>query len=291
MSEERDDILSMEQIETLHARWRRSEEILHIALDVAAAGGTDRAVGELRALLATDPEYPVAHFQLARLLAERGEHETAFEHAFLAYQLGHRDAPVVTLIEEAVRALAEAGHPNVLRFAERFAELTTFREPTLTLAMIVKDEEEHLANCLRSVHGVANEIIVVDTGSTDDTVTIAIDAGARVLFFEWSDDFSAARNVSLRYASGDWILWLDADEELTPESVEPLKALLRDQTVAAAHLRIDNLMSGRIVPFLTPRLWRNHPTIRFKQPIHEQVYWAIERTLDATAPEREGADA
>lgn len=77
--------------------------------------------------------------------------------------------------------------------------------------MIVKDEAEHLPRCLESCAGLFDEIVVVDTGSTDDTKEIAQSFGAKVFDFEWCDDFAAARNESLRHATGEWMMWLDAD--------------------------------------------------------------------------------
>ncbi|MAF11409.1 hypothetical protein CMK11_13245, partial [Candidatus Poribacteria bacterium] len=137
------------------------------------------------------------------------------------------------------------------------------------------DEEEHLPGCLESVSGVVSQIVLVDTGSNDRTVEIAKEHGAEVHEFPWTDDFAAARNVSLQHVRADWVLWLDADEELRPESREPLRALLRDPEAGAAHLCIHNLMGDRTVSFLTTRLWRHHPTVRFRQPIHEQILWSV----------------
>src|SRR6185369_15137649 len=79
---------------------------------------------------------------------------------------------------------------------------------------IVKDETARLAACLESVSGTVDEIVIVDTGSTDDTVELARARGARVVSWAWRDDFAAARNESLRHARGDWVLVLDADERL-----------------------------------------------------------------------------
>ena len=83
--------------------------------------------------------------------------------------------------------------------------------PHLTLAMIVRNEEAYLSRCLLSVKNLADEIIVVDTGSVDATKQIALDAGAKIVDFPWCDDFSAARNAGLDVATGRWILVLDAD--------------------------------------------------------------------------------
>ena len=84
--------------------------------------------------------------------------------------------------------------------------------PTLSLCMIVKDEEYFLARCLEAVRDHVDEIIIVDTGSTDNTRSIAANFSDKIYDFEWVDDFSAARNYSLEQATGDWILVLDADE-------------------------------------------------------------------------------
>ena len=96
----------------------------------------------------------------------------------------------------------------------------------LSLCMIAKNEEKYLGRCLASVRGVVDEIILVDTGSTDRTAEIAQSFGARVGHHAWQDDFSEARNASLELATGDWILALDADEELAPASRERLRPVV-----------------------------------------------------------------
>ena len=84
--------------------------------------------------------------------------------------------------------------------------------PTLSLAMIVKNEAANLGRCLESVRGLVDEMVVVDTGSEDGTPALAQAHGARLGHFPWRDDFAAARNASLELCRGDWILLLDADE-------------------------------------------------------------------------------
>lgn len=141
----------------------------------------------------------------------------------------------------------------------------------LSLCMIVKDEEATLARCLESVQGVVDEIVVVDTGSSDRTPTIAQDHGARVVSFEWCDDFSAARNASLQQAQGDWILVLDADETLARESIKALKqAMQHPETLAMTLLRQE--IGAQQAPYsLVSRLFRNHPAIAFSRPYHESI--------------------
>jgi glycosyltransferase involved in cell wall biosynthesis len=84
----------------------------------------------------------------------------------------------------------------------------------LSFVAIVKNEAQNLDRCLASVKPYVDELIVVDTGSTDETIAIAQQYGAKVSHFEWCDDFALARNYACSLASGDWILTLDADEEL-----------------------------------------------------------------------------
>jgi hypothetical protein len=112
--------------------------------------------------------------------------------------------------------------------------------PLLSACLIVKDEEELLPDCLASLAGVVDEIVVYDTGSTDRTVEIAQAAGATVLRGYWDDDFGRARNAALEACSGRWVLHLDADERFVEEATG-LRALLARATEDKLNLRIDNV--------------------------------------------------
>ncbi|KZE82131.1 hypothetical protein AV654_08720 [Paenibacillus elgii] len=141
--------------------------------------------------------------------------------------------------------------------------------------MIVKDEEELLPRSLTSVAGIASEIIVVDTGSTDRSVAIARDFGASVYAHEWEDDFSKARNQALDAASGDWILVLDADEELAPECLPLLSESLCRSDAFAYALHFVNYY-GQLTEYLSftdscCRLFRNLPDLRYSGKIHEDI--------------------
>jgi glycosyltransferase involved in cell wall biosynthesis len=99
---------------------------------------------------------------------------------------------------------------------------------TISLCMITRDEERFLEQCLSNINSLVNEIIVVDTGSKDNTITIAQKYGARVFSFAWEEDFSRARNFSIQNAQSDWILVLDADEMISPRHYEALREVLKN---------------------------------------------------------------
>ena len=99
------------------------------------------------------------------------------------------------------------------------------KQPRLSLCMIVRDEEAMLPDFLAAVDGLWDEFIAVDTGSRDGSAAILAGAGATVVPFTWCDDFAAARNASLEQASGDWILFLDADERVSPALARQIRQL------------------------------------------------------------------
>lgn len=149
------------------------------------------------------------------------------------------------------------------------------RAPLLSATLIVRDEEGHLPDCLASLRGVADEIVVVDTGSADDSVAVARAHGARVIEHEWRDDFAEARNVALDTASGVWTLYVDADERLL--SVDAAAVRRRLSTASETAFRVRLRPTTRSTPYLEYRLWRADPAIRFHGVIHEQVVEDIHR--------------
>lgn len=145
--------------------------------------------------------------------------------------------------------------------------------PTITLSMIVKNEERYLRGCLESAAPFVDEIIIVDTGSTDSTVAIAESFGAKVFHFPWDGNFSHARNESLRHATKDWILYLDADERLLNGA--EMRALTPSGSVIAYNVSIRSkhiLRSGTVDQVNQyQRFFRRHPKILFEGVVHEQV--------------------
>ena len=142
--------------------------------------------------------------------------------------------------------------------------------PLLTASLIVKNEEKCLGACLASLRGVADEVIIVDTGSTDRTREIAESAGARVYDFTWTGDFSEARNRALDLSSGKWILYIDADERVRPESVSNLQIELSDPGRAGYEVLLYPRPGH--TPFWIMRLFRNDPAVRFRGIIHENIW-------------------
>jgi tetratricopeptide (TPR) repeat protein len=147
------------------------------------------------------------------------------------------------------------------------------RDVLLSAAMIVRDEESVLEDCLRSIRELVDEIVVVDTGSSDGSKRVAERFGARIVDFGWRDDFSAARNEALAHARGDWILYIDADERLRPASRSSVELLLADE-LAICHTVLFRPQRG-YTRYREYRLFRNDPRIRFQGVIHETMLPAI----------------
>ena len=146
----------------------------------------------------------------------------------------------------------------------------------LTLCMIVRNEDRFLRDALTSVEGVVDELCIVDTGSTDGTVAIAESFGASVSFISWRDDFAWARNRALERATGAWILVLDADERLAPESIAHLRALRHTKPDGRGRwIWCRNFSdAGRGTVASTNaiiRIFPNDPAVRYRGAIHEYV--------------------
>jgi tetratricopeptide (TPR) repeat protein len=155
--------------------------------------------------------------------------------------------------------------------------------PRLSICMIVRDEADMLPALLDGVDGLWDELCVVDTGSTDGTVELLERAGAVVAHMPWRDDFAAARNASLDLAGGEWILFLDADERVSPELAASIRDLLDDAVAGAATVLLqDELPHGHRRRSRLLRLFRRDPSIRFTHAIHEDPTAAVGAYLART---------
>lgn len=151
----------------------------------------------------------------------------------------------------------------------------------VSLCMIVKNEENYLPTCLNSIKDIVDEIIIVDTGSTDRTIDIAKSFGAKVYYFKWTNSFSEARNESLKYATKDWILILDGDDEFQTESQENFRDLLNKQLDENAIYHFETLNyygstidENSITTNLNPRLFKNNQETHYEGEIHNQLVYS-----------------
>ena len=153
------------------------------------------------------------------------------------------------------------------------------KEISISQCMIVKNEEKNIRRALSWGKGIVKEQIVVDTGSTDKTVEIAESMGAKIFYFKWCDDFSAAKNYAIEQACGDWIAFLDADEYFTPEDAGKLLEVIRTaekkfnqngspDVIRATWAQLND--EGRVFAVSEQdRIFRNRKDIRYRKPIHE----------------------
>ena len=148
-------------------------------------------------------------------------------------------------------------------------------EMKISACYIVKNEAAALGQSLDSVKDWVDEIIIVDTGSTDQTIEIAERYGARVFSQPWKEDFSAPRNFALTKAQGDWIVFLDADEYLTKETGANLYAVLNacatKDALLTQMINIDKESNKVLVKFFTMRIFKNLPELRYNGIIHEEL--------------------
>jgi tetratricopeptide (TPR) repeat protein len=288
-----------------HERYRARRLLVERALD-PRAGVPDRALAPVllevaaRALgvLDQEPREPVLLNYAGAALYELGSVRAA-RRLFEAAQRLDADLPHVrSNVEQAIAREGRGGAPrlprplavrldSLARDAERVASRARPAEGlTLSLCMIVKDEQEMLPRCLAAVRDAVDEIVVVDTGSSDRTIEIAREFGARVIEREWTGSFADARNVSFEAATGDWLLYLDADEVLVAEDA-PLLRELTGRTWREAFYLVEtnhtgDLGDGTAVAHNALRVFRNRPEYRFEGRIHEQ----IAHRLPAGLPER-----
>lgn len=147
----------------------------------------------------------------------------------------------------------------------------------ISLCMIVKNEEKYLSQCLNSVKDIVDEIIVVDTGSTDKTVDIAKSFGAKLYYFKWNNNFSEARNISLKYATKDWILIMDADDEFCNEDKIKFRELLQQLNenmiyyFETLNYCGDIPNNSNISVNLNPRLFKNNYGFFYEGKVHNQL--------------------
>jgi tetratricopeptide (TPR) repeat protein len=256
------------------------------------AGRSREAIPHLRhavAGLPFEPDAPRALFQALGAIGDtEGQHRLAHDRRLLA-----RAAPQVVPLEPWFAQTPAAcpgtdARPQEATAAKAAVPGSSSPAPAqrISLCMIVKNEEANLPACLESAADLVDEIIIVDTGSSDRTKEVAARFGARIVDFPWVDSFAAARNESLRHATGDWIFWLDADDRLDEDNRQRLRELfagLRDENVAYVMKCqcLPDPVHGTTTVVDHVRLFRNSPELHWKYRVHEQILPALRRRGDA----------
>ncbi len=207
-------------------------------------------------------------------------------------------AAAVTLLKRAVEA--DPLHQDVSKARDILGKMViagSEHNPVLSLCMIVRNEEEYLPQCLESIKGFVDEIIIVDTGSSDGTVDIARRFGAKPIQYLWNNNFSEARNISLEHATGDWILMLDADETIAERDLKKIREIIRDRNASAYRLILRNYEHTRNISGWRPaigeyeeergykgygavpltRLFRRHHDVRYTGMVHETIEPSLQR--------------
>ena len=225
------------------------------------------------AALKLRPYHPKGFLLLAEIAQAAGDLKQATELVERARRMAPKWKPA--------QQFAQAKHskPSVAKLelpAWPKALVSGVCKPRLSVFLITKNEERFIGQCLESVRDIASQIVVMDTGSTDWTKSIAERFGAEVHSCDWCDDFSAARNAALEKVTGDWVLMLDADEELLPDQKEKLRQLMNDPSAIA--WRLPMVDKGREEEGVShvPRLFRNAPGLFYVGRIHEQIFSSVE---------------
>ncbi len=285
------------------------EALYGIANAHVSLGDTKTARAMLGRAIEVSPDFRPAHLDMATLLAHEGRVLESVDSAIRAVELDPFDPEAVTQLSK-IRGMVAQLRPaskkkgkkqrqtqgpaqsqidaalsrinSALNHAShvRSGAVDDGRRPTLSVCMITRNEEEFIGECLESVKGLADEVIVVDTGSRDNTLEIAVSHGATVYKMAWPDSYSDARNESLGYANSDWILVLDADERVDKGSRDVIMRTIRNANHAgyAMHFRnyVGRETNADYFVHRTCRLFRNRPEHRYFGRIHERIVESIE---------------
>ncbi len=219
--------------------------------------------------IAKRPFHPAAFMLLAEIALAAGAGRLAKQCAQHARDFAPAWTPVKQFLCKPLKG--DAKQPWLV-LPEELRQPPYATRSRVSVCLIVKNEERFLAQCLKSLRGLATQMVVVDTGSTDRTVEIAREFGAEIYSFPWCDDFAAARNAALEHATGDWILIMDADEELPTAEHAKLREDMKSAKSIGYRLPLVNAGNENEGRSFIPRLFRNAPEVFFHGRIHEQVF-------------------
>ena len=229
----------------------------------------ESSIKEFIDLLKLRPFHPEAYLQMIDISLENN----LLEQAYYLMEKLRKLSPKWDLPENLYKSFNKQKHNN--SNISTLLKKNCIESNRLTCCLITKNEEPNIGKCLKSVRKVAKQIIVLDTGSEDNTKNIAASYGAEVYDHDWKDDFSDARNKCLEYARGDWILFLDADEELASGADETLAKDMAKPNVLGYRLPLKNVGSPLHGCNYVPRLVRNAPGLYFIGKIHETIHASV----------------
>lgn len=216
------------------------------------------------------PDMPDFYGERGMILCGMGRVAEAVPSFHKALQLYEK--PQTDVHEESFFAVESAR-----RVAKRLREIKKIigEKSFLSACYIVKNEASNLAKSLDSISSQVDEIIVVDTGSSDGTVSVAKEFGAQCYTIPWQDDFALARNYALKKATGEWIIFLDADEYFTAETASNLQNVLlkhNDASLCMIYMQNLDIDTGEsLLDFYAPRIFRNREGMAYVGRIHEQL--------------------
>lgn len=243
----------------------------------------DKAIKTIYEYLVNDPNDDEFLNLIATYLYRVKQYHIALLYINKAFKLSGPNETVkknMTIIKSAIEKdkdykITGNADSESYSYLKQFIEKIESKKTTIAVCMIVKNEEKNLPKCLKSLKGIASEIIIVDTGSTDRTVDIARTYGATVKSMVWNDDFSEARNLSIKDVKSDWILYLDADEYIDNSSKVFFENLITANRAKAYYIKIVSLLSEDNDDIFTEhymvRLFNNKFGFKFKDFIHEQL--------------------
>ena len=249
--------------------------------------------------LARFPHLPDFHAQRGMILCGLGRYAEAAENLAVAldrYAAGGARGADASFFNDAVAGCVAARlaqiHEHMNIQAESRAqscggERDTVRDDGLriTACYIVRDDAEHLRKSMESLCDAVDERIVVDTGSADGSAAVATSMGAAVYPVPWQDDFAAARNAALARVTGDWVVFVDADEYFSAETRAHLRAVIAEADAGAADVlllpwhNIDEETGAVLLDSYAPRIFRAQRGLRYVGRIHEEL-----RTADGAVP-------
>ncbi|MEZ5359433.1 MAG: tetratricopeptide repeat protein [Candidatus Zixiibacteriota bacterium] len=212
-------------------------------------------------------EYEAAEKALQEAIRIAPKFESGYINLALVLKAQRRNDEALAIVRQGLQVIPDA------KSLKKMLEWSGKRA-TISACMIVKNEEELLPRCLASIVDVVDEIILVDTGSTDNTVKIAEEYGCTIHHFEWTGDFSTARNESLRHATKDWVFIIDADEEFPPQELHKLRVVTNQQELDIISITCLNksLETGMVTSFLpSVRLFRRELDLRYYGIVHNRL--------------------